>query len=148
MKSFSITILTILALLIEIPCAIGENSDESHKTGAIITVAGTIQGLKSTMAGITCDFGEEEIVRSFEDTYILVTKDSNWFLMPAIPNDLLAVNLNEKFQVTGKMILGGKAIDVRSAGIMDSKKLEIVWPIKKKMHLNMNLESFPNFLPW
>ncbi len=145
MKSFSITILTVLALFIEIPCAIGENSDEFHKTDAIITVAGTIQGLKSTMAGITCAFGEEDIVRSFEDTYILVTKDSNWFLMPAIPKNLLAVNINKKFQVTGKVILDGRAIEVLSAGKMTGNgKWKTVWPPVKKY----KIPAYWNFSPF
>ena len=146
MKSFSIYILTILILIIKIHSADAGNIDKSKTSDTDITITGTIQGLKSTMAGITYTFGEEEIVRSFEDTYVLVTEDSDWFLIPTIPNDLLSANLNKRFQVTGKLILGGKAIDARLFEICTANgNCEIIWPAvyKNTRTLYKDLKIFP-----
>jgi hypothetical protein len=92
-----------------------------------ITVEGSIQGLQSACMGVYCKAGEEGIVAAMEDEFVLATEDGVFYSLPNLKPTLLARYLARPVRVTGNEVLGGKAILVQTAEVMEKGKWSAFW---------------------
>jgi len=92
-----------------------------------ITIEGTIQGLQGACMGVYCKVGEENITAAMEDEFVLVTGDGSFYSLPNVKSMLLARYIARMIRVSGDEILGGKAILVHTAEVMDKGKWTAFW---------------------
>ncbi len=92
-----------------------------------IKVEGTIQGLLCTLNGLTCPVGEEDVIAAVEDTFILVADDGDWYLMPNVKSALAAKYLNKTVRVIGQKAMGGQAINVSSADVLEDGEWRTIY---------------------
>jgi hypothetical protein len=92
-----------------------------------VKVEGTIQGLLSTCAGETCTPREEVIIAAMEDTFVLVSDEGKYYLLPDIKNSVLSRYLNDPVRVTGTMTLDGTALQVDTAEVLEEGEWVVFW---------------------
>ena len=89
-----------------------------------VTVEGTIQGLLSTCAGETCTPREEVIIAAMEDTFVLVSDEGKYYLLPNIKNSVLSRHLGDPVKVSGFVTLEETAIQVETAEVFEKGEWE------------------------
>ncbi len=109
----------ILAWVLCVPCD-GLAQEE-------IKVEGTIQGLLSTCAGETCTPREEVIIAAMEDTFVLVSDEGKYYLLPNIKNSVLSRYLNDPVRIAGTLTLEGTAIQVDTAEVFEKGTWVTFW---------------------
>jgi hypothetical protein len=92
-----------------------------------VEVEGTIQGLLSTCAGETCTPREEVIIAAMEDTFVLVSDEGKYYLLPNIKNSVLSRYLNDPVRVSGSPTLEGTAIHVDTAEAFEKGEWVTFW---------------------
>jgi hypothetical protein len=65
-----------------------------------------------------CTPGEETIIAAMEDTFVLVTKPGEFYLLPNLKGSMLSRYLGKTVRVEGDSRLDGRAIMVRKAEVM------------------------------
>ena len=95
--------------------------------GKPVTLEGTIQGLQGACYGVYCSPGEENITAASEDEFVLVTEDGSFYTLPNLKSTLLARFLSRPVKVTGDEVMGGKAILVEKAEVMEKGKWVAFW---------------------
>ena len=93
----------------------------------MVEVAGTIQGLLSTCAGETCTPREEIIIAAMEDTFVLVSDEGKYYLLPNIKHSVLSRHLNDPVKVVGTLTLDGTAIQVETAEVLEKGEWLTFW---------------------
>ena len=92
-----------------------------------VTVEGTIQGLLSTCAGETCTPREEVIIAAMEDTFVLVSDEGKYYLLPNIKNSVLSRYLGDPVKVSGFVTLEETAIQVETAEVFEKGEWVTFW---------------------
>ena len=92
-----------------------------------VKVEGTIQGLLSTCAGETCTPREEVIIAAMEDTFVLVSDEGKYYLLPNIKNSVLSRYLNDPVRVVGTLTLEGAAIHADTAEALEKGEWLTFW---------------------
>ncbi len=92
-----------------------------------VRVEGTIQGLLSTCAGETCTPHEEVIIAAMEDTFVLVSDQGKYYLLPNLKNSILSRYLNDPVRVAGTLTLEGMAIQVDTAQALERGEWVTFW---------------------
>ena len=106
-----------------------------------IKVEGTIQGLLSTCAGETCTPREEVIIAAMEDTFVLVSDEGKYYLLPNIKNSVLSRYLNDPVRVVGTLTLEGTAIHVDTAEAFEKGAWVTFWSPEIEEHIKIKRES-------
>jgi len=104
------------------------SADVKGAQGAkMVTVEGTIQGLQSACMGVYCKAGDEMIVAAMEDEFVLVTDEGRSYSLPNLKSTLLARQIGQVVRVRGNEVLGGKAIIVDTAEVMEKGQWSAFW---------------------
>ena len=106
-----------------------------------IKVEGTIQGLLSTCAGETCTPREEVIIAAMEDTFVLVSDEGKYYLLPNIKNSVLSRYLNDPVRIAGTLTLQGTAIHVDTAEVLEKGTWETFWSPEIEAQAEVKRES-------
>jgi amphi-Trp domain-containing protein len=85
----------------------------------MVTEEGTIQGLLHACAGKTCIPGEEDIVALMEEHYVLVVGKDKYYYLPNVKSSILSPHLNKIVRVKGALAMGGDAVVVHTAEVME-----------------------------
>ena len=109
----------ILVTILCVPC-LGLAQD-------MVKVEGTIQGLLSTCAGETCTPREEIVIAAMEDTFVLVSDEGKYYLLPNIKNSVLSRYLGDLVKVSGFLTLEGTAIQVDTAEAFEKGTWVTFW---------------------
>ena len=91
-------------------------------TGETISMSGTIEGLISTCAGHVCRPGEEYIIAAAEDNFVLLTDSGKYYFLPNLKSSQLSRHIGKMVKVDGVLVLGGNAIMVTTAVVMENGK--------------------------
>ena len=119
MKKYGLFFFLLVALL-SLP--IQAFAQGSLLKGKMITQEGTIQGLLSACTGQTCIPGQEDIVAAAEDQFVLSTGKNTYYYLPNLKSSHLSRLIGKAVKVKGVEALGGGAIIVSSAQVMENGK--------------------------
>ena len=92
-----------------------------------ILVQGTIQGLQGACMEMFCRPGQENIVAALEDGFVLVVEDGRFYNLPNLKPTLLARYIARLVRVEGNEVLGGRAIIVLKADVMEGGQWTTFW---------------------
>jgi hypothetical protein len=112
-----------------------------------VKVEGTIQGLLSTCAGETCTPREEVIIAAMEDTFVLVSDEGKYYLLPNIKNSVLSRYLNDPVKVSGFLTLEGTALQVGTAEVLERGEWVTFWSPEIEEQIEVKRESLKKKTP-
>ena len=95
--------------------------------GKPVVFEGTIQGLESACYGVYCSPGNENITAASEDEFVLVTSEGSFYTLPNLKSTLLARYLSRPVRIIGDEAMGGKAVLVEKAEVMEKGKWVAFW---------------------
>ncbi len=89
-----------------------------------VKIEGTVKGLMCVLAGDICPVGEESLVTAIERTYVLLTDDGQWYLVPTFTTDQVSPYLNKRVRIEGDLVFNGKGINAITAEVYENGKWE------------------------
>jgi hypothetical protein len=89
----------------------------NYALAKMVKVEGTVEGLMSMCDQKMCTPGEETLIAAMEDTYVLVPKPGEYYLLPNVKSSILSRYLGQTVRVEGEPKLDGRAIMVKTAEV-------------------------------
>ena len=96
---------------------------------------GTIQGLRCATEAKVCPVDMEDPLVGLEKSFVLVTKDGSWYLLPNLDRAILARHVIQRVFVEGEKSPKYKAITVQSLKVWKDNKWKEVWSVEMEKKL-------------
>lgn len=88
---------------------------------------GSIQGLMCVTQGRVCPVDMEDPLIATESTFVLLTKDGTWYLLPNMDRGVLARHVNQRVQIEGEKSQKYNSISVTAFKVERKGEWKTVW---------------------
>ena len=104
---------------------------------------GSIQGLMCVTEGKVCPAGMEDALIATESTFVLLTDDDTWYMLPNLDRGILARHINQRALVEGDKGERSNAIIVDVLKVWQKGKWKVAWSLEMQQRLKEKIYSYP-----
>jgi hypothetical protein len=104
---------------------------------------GSIQGLMCVTEGQVCPVGMEDALIATESTFVLLTDDGTWYMLPNLDRGILARHINQRVLVEGDKGERYNAITVDVLKVWQKGRWRVAWSLEMQQRLKEKIYRYP-----